>query len=67
MPGVETVRAAGCDAVSLTRTVSSGAGAYPANRERRTNRLGAMLRGLLAGLNKLLDPGDFSRGEVCRD
>lgn len=45
----------------------SSAHAVPAAAMRPRRRTGAVLRALLAGLNKLLSLGDFTRGDILRD
>ena len=46
---------------------SRKAAAPPTKRDQRKKRARRVLSGLLAGLNRLLELGDFSRGDVFRD
>ena len=64
MPSVKAAPGADCGWVSQARTVSGDA--HPSNGARRASRARRMLRGLLAGLNRLLKLSDFSRGDDFR-
>ncbi|HTS27662.1 MAG TPA: hypothetical protein VMH81_17430 [Bryobacteraceae bacterium] len=65
MPSVEAPRDTKEGEAVNQPTESAGARYYPVMGASRPNP--PLLRGLLAGLNKLLQLSDFSRGDVFRD
>lgn len=64
MPSVEAQRDTSHGWVLGARTAS---GADPAKQARPAKRPRSAVRILLAGLNRLLELSDFSRGDIFRD
>ena len=67
MPSVHTPSAAVRGRVAGVRAVSRDARTDPSSRPGRLDRPRRKLHEFLAGLNKLLVLGDFSRGDIFRD